>query len=118
MWPFLGGRKTRGLLRKVVSRNCELTYSEANMWSADAVVFHLHKVYHVNSHIFRRGVIRQNHPSEKIRHKTLVVCIKLTRLEAREIEDMHESRKRKSWQRYALMLNKKGISLQVLIECF
>ena len=78
------------------------------MWSADAVVFHLHKVYPVNS---RRGVIRQNHPSEKIHHKTLVVCIKLTRLEAREIEDMHESRKRKSWQRYALMLNKKGISL-------
>ena len=76
------------------------------MWSADAVVFHLHKVYLVNSHIFRRGVIRQNHPSKKLHHKTLVVCIKLTRLEAREIEDMHESRKRKSWQRYALMLNK------------
>ena len=103
---FWWGRKTRGLLRKIVSRNCELTYFEANMWSADAVVFHLHKVYLVNSHIFRRGVIRQNHPSKKLHHKTLVVCIKLTRLEAREIEDMHESRKRKSWQRYALMLNK------------
>ena len=86
------------------------------MWSADAVVFHLHKVYPVNSRIFRRGVLRQNHPSGKIYHETLVVCIKLTRLEAREIEDMHESIRRKRWQRCASNAEKK--SRQVLIECF